>query len=641
VSAIVERFRRTPSAPYAVAVLCAVFGVLTRMALDPVWGMRLPLITLYPAVAFAAWFGGFRPGLVTTMLCAIAGAYYWFPPTHSLLGKQSADFIALAVFVGVGVLFSALNEALHRRRRQMDALLDHSLDAVIVADREGRIVTWNPKAEQLFGWSRDEVLGQSLADTIVPPSLREAHRRGIAHYLATGEGPVLNRLIELSARRRDGTEIPVEIAITPVRLGGAVIFSAFLRDISDRKRIEAERATLLAREQAARAEAEAANRAKDEFLTVLSHELRTPLNAVYGWARMLRSRQLDEAASARALEAIDRNANAQVQLVDDLLDVSRVITGKMRLDVRPVDLPAVVDAALDAVRPAAEAKGIRLQSVLDPRSGPMTGDPNRLQQVVWNLLMNAVKFTAKGGQVQVHLQRVASHVEIVVSDTGRGIAPDLLPFVFDRFRQQDSSSTRASTGLGLGLALVKHFVELHGGSVAAQSPGEGQGATFTVKLPVTIAEIAAPSITRAHPTAASMERPELGVRLDGLRVLVVDDDADALDLASAILIEAGAAVRVCSSAPEALEMLRQWAPDVLVADIEMPEEDGYSLIRKVRALDAERGGRTPAVALSAYGRTQDRMRSLTAGYNMHVPKPVDPGELTTIIASVGGRPRSA
>ena len=292
------------------AVLCAVVGVLVRMALDPVWGMRLPLITLYPAVALAAWFGGFRPGLVATMLCAIAGAYYWFPPTHSLRGKQSADLIALAVFVGIGVLFSALNEALHRRRRQMDALLDHSLDAVIVADREGRIVTWNPKAEQLFGWSRDEVLGQSLADTIVPPSLREAHRRGIAHYLATGEGPVLNRLIELSARRRDGTEIPVEIAITPVRLGRAVIFSAFLRDISDRKRIEAERATLLAREQTARAEAEAANRAKDEFLTILSHELRTPLNAVYGWARMLRSRQLDEAASARALEAIDRNANA-------------------------------------------------------------------------------------------------------------------------------------------------------------------------------------------------------------------------------------------------------------------------------------------------------------------------------------------
>lgn len=618
------------------AVLCAVLSVLARMALDPLFGIRLPLLTFFPAVALAAWFGGFRPGLVTTVLCALAATYYWFPPTHTLRGKDPHDLIALALFVSIGVLFGVLSEALHRRRRQMDALLDHALDAVIVADREGRIVTWNPRAEQLFGWSRNEVLGRELADTIVPPSLREAHRRGFERYLATGEGPVLNRLIELPARRRDGTEISVEIAITPVRLGHTVIFSAFVRDISERKRIEAERAALLTREQKARAEAEAANRAKDEFLTVLSHELRTPLNAVYGWARMLRAQRLDEATTARALEAIVRNANAQVQLIDDLLDVSRVITGKMRLDVRPVDLPAVVDAALDAVRPAAAAKEIRLQSVLDPRAGPVAGDPDRLQQVVWNLLMNAVKFTPKGGRVQVHLQRVNSHVEIVVSDTGRGIPPDVLPFVFDRFRQEDSSSTRAYSGLGLGLALVRHLVDLHGGSVTAQSPGgEGQGATFIVKLPITIADLTAAA--RAHPTVASMEVPEAAFRLDGLRVLVVDDDTDALDLAFAILRGAGADVRVCVSALEALEMLRQWSPDVLVSDIEMPGEDGYSLIRKVRALDAERGGRTPAVALSAYGRAQDRMRSLTAGYNMHVPKPVDPGELTTIIASVAGR----
>jgi PAS domain S-box-containing protein len=603
--------------------------------------MRLPLLTFFPAVALAAWLGGLRPGLVTTLLCALAAAYLWFPPTHSLRGKEPADLVALALFVAIGVLLSALNEALLRRRWQMDALLDHSLDAVIIADREGRIITWNTRAEELFGWSRDEVLGKALAETVVPPSLQEAHRRGFARYLATGEGPVLNRLIELPARRRDGTEIPVEIAITPVRLGSGIIFSAFLRDISARKRVEAERAALLTRAQTARSEAEAANRAKDEFLTVLSHELRTPLNAVYGWARMLREHQLDEAASARALEAIDRNANAQVQLIDDLLDVSRVITGKMRLDVRPVDLPAVVDAALDAVRPAAAAKEIRLQSVLDPRTGPLTGDPNRLQQVVWNLLMNAVKFTPKGGRVQVHLQRVNSHVEIVVSDTGRGIVPDVLPFVFDRFRQGDSSPTRAHSGLGLGLALVKHLVELHGGSVAAHSAGEGQGATFTVKLPLTIADIGAAPVTRTHPTAASMNLPRAAIRLDGVRVLMVDDDPDALDLGSTILAGAGADVRTCLSAAAALEMLRQWPPDVLVSDIEMPDEDGYSLIRKVRAWDAERGRRTPAVAVTAYGRPEDRMRSLTAGYNMHVPKPVDPAELTTIIASVVARPPQA
>jgi signal transduction histidine kinase/ActR/RegA family two-component response regulator len=401
---------------------------------------------------------------------------------------------------------------------------------------------------------------------------------------------------------------------------------------------EAQREQLLRREQQARAAAEAANRAKDEFLAVLSHELRTPLNAVYGWARLLQTGQIRDEAAERALDAIVRNANAQVQLIDDLLDVSRVVSGKMRLDVRPVDLRTVIEGALDAVRPAAEAKAIRLQSVLDPRAAPITGDPGRLQQVIWNLLMNAVKFTPKGGRVQIHLQRVNSHVEIVVSDTGQGIAPDVLPFIFDRFRQADSSSTRTHSGLGLGLALVKHLVELHGGSVVAQSAGEGKGATFIVKLPLTIAAISGGPVPRLHPTAPTIEALPQGLRLDELRVLVVDDDPDALNLASAILTDAGAAVRTCLSAPEALAVLQQWRPHVLVSDIEMPGEDGYSLIRKVRALDSDHGGNTPAVALTAYGRTQDRMLSLTAGYSMHVPKPVDPGELTTIIASVAARP---
>jgi len=346
---------------------------------------------------------------------------------------------------------------------------------------------------------------------------------------------------------------------------------------------------------------------------------------------MLRAGQVrDEAA---ALDAIVRNADAQLQLIDDLLDVSRITTGKMRLDVRPVDLAGVVTQALDAVRPAAEAKTIRLQHVLDPRAGPINGDPARLQQVVWNLLMNAVKFTPKGGRIQVHLQRVNSHVEIVVADSGQGIADTVLPFIFDRFRQADSSSTRAYSGLGLGLALVKHLVELHGGTVEAQSPGEGQGATFVVKLPLMIAAIMPGSVTA---TSGSQAPP--GARLDGLRVLLVDDDPDALDLASAILGGAGALVRTCLSAPDAREELRQWRPDVLVSDIEMPGEDGYSLIHRVRALEVWQGGKTPAVALTAYGRTEDRMRTLSAGYNMHVPKPVDPGEFTTIIASVAGRP---
>lgn len=431
----------------------------------------------------------------------------------------------------------------------------------------------------------------------------------------------------------DDTRPAIDTPITELaRLGHALVAAGQL--IRERgASLESQVAEL----RVAREAAEAGNRAKDEFLALLSHELRTPLNAVYGWARMLRDRQVGAEASQRALEAIVRNANAQVQLIDDLLDVSRVITGKMRLDVQSVDLKAVVENALDAVRPAADGKRIRLQSVLDPRAGPINGDPARLQQIVWNLLMNAVKFTDKGGRIQVHLQRINSHVEIVVSDTGRGIDPGLLPFIFDRFRQADSSSTRAHGGLGLGLALVKHLVDLHGGTVVAQSGGDGKGATFIVKLPLSLAAIVEGPIARVHPTAAAMEAVADGVRLDELHVLVVDDDPDAVELAMAILTGAGAIVRACGTAEEALAMLQEWRPDVLVSDIEMPGEDGYALIRKVRALEPDRGGKTPAVALTAYGRTQDRMLSLTAGYNMHVPKPVDPGELTTIIASVAGR----
>jgi signal transduction histidine kinase/ActR/RegA family two-component response regulator len=408
-------------------------------------------------------------------------------------------------------------------------------------------------------------------------------------------------------------------------------------------RVEAQREELLRKERQARETAETADRAKEEFMAVLSHELRTPLNAVFGWARMLQSGQLrDPATVARGLDVIVRNADVQVQLIDDLLDVSRIVSGKMRLDVRPVDLAAVVQEALDAVRPAADAKTIRIEAVRDPHAGPVTGDPARLQQVVWNLLMNAVKFTPREGRVQLHLKRANSHVEIVVSDTGRGISPELLPHVFERFRQADSSSTRHHGGLGLGLALVKSLVELHGGTVVAHSGGEEQGATFVVRLPVSIAEASGSGYApRLHPSARSAEPPPSLVRLDGVSVLVVDDDPDAVAIAEEILAGAGADVRSCHAAGEALDLLRQWRPDVLISDIEMPGEDGYSLIGKVRGLSAEEGGQTPAVALTAYGRTQDRTRSLAAGYSMHVPKPVDPGELTTIIASVAGKRRAA
>jgi signal transduction histidine kinase/ActR/RegA family two-component response regulator len=510
-------------------------------------------------------------------------------------------------------------------------------------NREGTLVRTVFQRASISGWS--------VAVGVPHHVLYAAQRRSMWNMVTVGAAFLaLSVMMALVVARRIRRSVVALVAVadtlsapddaparidTPItdlaRLGHALVAAGRLireRGMSLERRVEELRV--------AREAAEAGNRAKEEFLAVLSHELRTPLNAVYGWARMLRSGQVGVEASQRALDAIVRNANAQVQMIDDLLDVSRVIAGKMRLDVRSVDLKTVVEHALDTVRPAAEGKSIRLQSVLDPHAGPIIGDPARLQQVVWNLLMNAVKFTDKGGRVQVYLQRVNSHVEVVVSDTGRGIDPDVLPFIFDRFRQADSSSARAHGGLGLGLALVKHLVELHGGTVVAQSSGEGKGATFIVKLPLTIAAITEGPVRRVHPTAPIMEDVSGGVRLEGLRVLVVDDDPDALDLATAILTAAGAVARTCASAREALATLQQWRPDVLVSDIEMPGEDGYALIRKVRALDAGRGGKTPAVALTAYGRTQDRMLSLTAGYNMHVPKPVDPDELTTIIASVAG-----
>jgi len=382
--------------------------------------------------------------------------------------------------------------------------------------------------------------------------------------------------------------------------------------------------------QAARSAAESADRAKDEFLATLSHELRNPLNAVQGWAALLEGGQLTEAQSRRAVQIILRNVTLQVRLVDDLLDMSKVVSGRMRLAVQAVELRGVIEEALDGIRPPAEAKGIRLRSVLESPGAPVSGDPGRLRQVVWNLLDNAVKFTPKEGRVQVTLQRVTSHVEIIVSDTGQGISAGALPYIFERLRQGDSTSTRAHGGLGIGLALVRHLVQLHGGNVFAESPGEGQGATFVVKLPLMIAEIGEEPIV--HTEGARLTAPSLA----GVRILVVDDDPTTVELNREVLMQAGADVTGCTAVDEALLLLEQWRPDVLVSDIEMPGQDGYTLIRKARALGPEAGGKTPAVALTAFSRPEDRIRSLMAGFNIHVSKPVDPAELIAIIASLTG-----
>ncbi|MEP6911810.1 MAG: ATP-binding protein [bacterium] len=384
--------------------------------------------------------------------------------------------------------------------------------------------------------------------------------------------------------------------------------------------------------------AEAATHAKDEFLAVVSHELRTPLNAILGWAGLLRAGKLDPSGVTQALETIERNAKSQAKLIEDLLDFSRIISGKLRLEVRPVELASVVETAIDVVRPAADAKGIRLQLVLDPKAGPVPGDADRLQQIMWNLLSNAIKFTPKGGRVQVRLGRINSHVEIAVSDSGQGISPDFLPFVFERFLQADNTTTRRHGGVGLGLAISRHLAELHGGTISAESAGEGQGTTFTLKLPLISVYNSASELqvtqeqrqTRNGPGEQFATLP----RLDGLRVLVVDDESDARNLLTTVLSQSGAQVTAVATVTDALEKLKLIKPDLLLSDIEMPDEDGYSLIRKVRSLAKNQGGLTPAIALTAHARFSDRMRALSAGFQMHLPKPVEPVELVTVIANL-------
>jgi PAS domain S-box-containing protein len=388
-------------------------------------------------------------------------------------------------------------------------------------------------------------------------------------------------------------------------------------------------------------EARDANRMKDEFLAVLSHELRTPLNAIVGYSKLLRGGMLNGEKQARGLETLERNANWLTQIVEDVLDVSRIVSGKLRLDVQTVELPVVIDNAVATVQPAADAKGVRLQTVVDANVGPISGDPDRLQQVVWNLLTNAVKFTPRGGRVQVRLERVNSHVEIAVSDTGIGITPSFLPYVFERFRQADAGLTRKSGGLGLGLAIVRHITEMHGGTVEAASAGDGQGSTFRVVLPLMIVHSRGADGRREHPRVGS-SAPLTGLGdLTGVHIVAIDDEADALNLLRVVLETAGAAVFTYASPAEALEQLATHRPDALIVDVGMPEMDGFEFIRRLRASTDARVRDVPAAALTAFARSEDRTRALRSGFEMHLSKPVDPGELVVSIAALVRRARAA
>ena len=528
---------------------------------------------------------------------------------------------------------------------------DLAAQGIFTTDSELNVVEWNHWMEEHTDKRAADVIGTNLLDVF--PELRD--RRLDRHYKWALEGQVsvlsqaLHRyLIALPAFSgdHDHNQMQQAVRISPLTHEGAVIGTlTIIEDVTERVAREAElqnqieeRSRLLSSEKLARNEAERANRLKDEFLATVSHELRNPLNAILGWAHMLRLGKLTPPNIERAVETIYRNAKSQAQLVADLLDVSRIISGKLRLDVRTVDLIFIINAALDSIRPAAEAKSIRLQSMLDPAAGPISGDADRLQQIVWNLLTNAVKFTPKGGRIQVKLQRVDSHVEIVVTDSGVGISKEFLPHVFDRFRQADASTTRIHGGLGLGLSIVHQLVDLHGGSVSVFSEGEGKGATFTVHLPFVGVISNQKDAESALPANPDQVNTFDGLpSLEGLKVLVVDDEADTRELISEVLKEVGSEVITCRSVAEALVALEQHKPDILISDLGMPDEDGYSLISKIRALPAERGGHIPAAALTAYARAEDRMRVVRSGCQVHLPKPVDSAELVTVVASLAGR----
>jgi PAS domain S-box-containing protein len=522
-------------------------------------------------------------------------------------------------------------EALRQREDQLRLITNAVPVLISYVDAQQRYRFNNKKYEEWYRVPVSEIYGKHIREF-----MDESVYESIYPYIETvlsGEQVTY----ETKVPHKDGGSRYVEVSYIPQLNETRAVegFVALISDISDRKKAEQEREQLLKSEQASRAEAEAANRLKDEFLATLSHELRTPLNAMFGWTQLLSTRKFDEITTARALETIDRNTKSLKVLIDDVLDVSRIITGKLHLKVTPVQLRTVVQAAFDTVRPAAEAKEILLESIFDSSLGIVLGDAHRLQQVVWNLLSNAIKFTPHGGRVDVQLTQIDSHLQIRVRDTGEGIAPDMLPYVFERFRQADSSSTRSHGGLGLGLAIVRHLVELHGGTVRAESLGIGHGSTFIVSLPIKAA--IEPTIAeQLSPTEANVAEHCLPT-LEGLRVLVVDDEADARELIATMLQPYGVEVMAAASAVEALLALQEFQPDVLVSDIGMPGEDGYALIRQLRALSQEQGGRIPAVALTAYARAEDRTQALLAGFQLHISKPVNQAELAAVIANLAGR----
>jgi PAS domain S-box-containing protein len=660
---------------YAVPIFIVTLISLLDLALDPWIVIESPFLLFFAGVMASAWFGGGEAGALATVLAALAIDYLFLTPTH-WFGHTLGQNLQLALFVLEGLWVSRAigelsqfrgraeavgelqdgeslrqsqerditeksgaadelgsmaeitervkaSEALHRSQQEFKALIENTPDLVMRMDREYRYVYVNPEVERLTGMSAEAFTGKTSAEVGQPEELYRLWNETLRKVFETGQ----KQEIEYRSLTADGLRTYQSRAVPEFDKEGSPRYAlVVIRDITELRQAEEKRAQLI-REQAARAQAEESNRMKDEFLAIISHELRTPLTAIMGWVRLLRNQKFDEKKIDHGLETIERNAQLQAQLVNNILDISQIIKGKMLPNAGPTDLAAAINAAMETVRLAADAKSISLISALDCSVGPVLGDAERLQQVVWNLLSNAIKFTPSGGRVEVRLFRAGSCAQIQVSDTGCGISLEFLPYVFELFRQADSSSTRSYGGLGLGLAIVRRLVEFHGGSVCASSPGIGQGATFTVSLPLF-------QKSRRALALRNSGAAEISVLLTGLRVLVVDDEPDIRELIAAVLEQYGAEVTAVGSAGEAIAALARKVPDVLVSDIGMPVEDGYTLIRKVRDLEMELGGQIPALALTAYAREEEHRRAIAAGFHMHMPKPVESAELAVAIASL-------